>query len=69
MRGELALRPEATIDEFRKQIQDQLDQLMAEVSKLRRARAALGGGERSAPAGPARRPTRARATDPRGAKA
>jgi DNA-binding transcriptional ArsR family regulator len=57
------------IDEFRKQIQDRLDQLMAEVNKLRRALAALGGGERSAPAGPARRRTGARATDPSGAKA
>jgi Fic family protein len=57
------------IDEFRKQIQDRLDQLMAEVNKLRRALAALGGGERPAPAGPARRPTRARMTDPSSAKA
>ena len=57
------------IDEFRKQIQDRLDQLMTEVSRVRRALAALGGGDRSAPAGPARRPTRARTTDPSGAKA
>jgi hypothetical protein len=57
------------IDEFRKQIQDRLDQLMAEANKLRRALAALGGGDRSAPAGPARRPTRTRATDQSGAKA
>ena len=57
------------IDEFRKQIQDRLDQLMAEVNKLRRALAALGGGDRPAPAGPARRPARARTTDPRGATA
>jgi len=57
------------IDEFRKQIQDRLDQLMTEVSRVRRALAALGGGDQSAPAGPARRPTRARATGPSGAKA
>ena len=57
------------IDEFRRQIQDRLDQLMAEVSKLRRALAALGGGERSAPAVPAGRRTRARMTAPSGAKA
>jgi DNA-binding transcriptional ArsR family regulator len=57
------------IDEFRKQIQHRLDQLMAEANKLRRALAALGGGERSAPASQARRPTRARTTDPSGAKA
>ena len=30
------------IDEFRKQIQARLDQLMAEANKLRRALAALG---------------------------
>jgi len=50
------------IDEFRKQIQARLDQLMAEANKLRRALAALGGGDRSVPAGPARRRTRARAS-------
>jgi len=48
------------IDEFRKQIQARLDQLMAEANKLRRALAALGGGEPSAPADSARRRTRAR---------
>jgi DNA-binding transcriptional ArsR family regulator len=56
------------IGEFRKQIQDGLDQLMAEANKLRRALAALGGGDRPVPAGPARRRTRARTTDPGGAK-
>jgi DNA-binding transcriptional ArsR family regulator len=50
------------IDEFRKQIQARLDQLMAEANKLRRALAALGGGERSAPADSTRRRTRARAS-------
>jgi len=48
------------IDEFRKQIQARLDQLMAEANKLRRALAALGGGDRSAPPDSARRRTRAR---------
>jgi DNA-binding transcriptional ArsR family regulator len=48
------------IDEFRKQIQARLDQLMAEANKLRRALAALGGGDRSAPADSAPRRTRAR---------
>jgi DNA-binding transcriptional ArsR family regulator len=57
------------IDEFRKQIQDRLDQLLAEADRLRRALAALGGGERSAPADPARRPTRTRTTERSGAKA
>ena len=57
------------IDEFRRQIQDRLDQLTAEANKLRRALAALGGGDRSAPAGPARRRTRTRTTDRSGAKA
>jgi DNA-binding transcriptional ArsR family regulator len=57
------------IDEFRRQIQDRLDQLLAEANKLRRALAALGGGERSAPADPARRRTRTRTTDLSGAKA
>jgi hypothetical protein len=50
------------IDEFCKQIQARLDQLMAEANKLRRALAALGGGERSARAGSARRRTRAGAS-------
>jgi hypothetical protein len=50
------------IDEFRKQIQARLDQLMAEANKLRRALAALGGGERSAPVDSARRRTRAGAS-------
>jgi DNA-binding transcriptional ArsR family regulator len=50
------------IDEFRKQIQARLDQLMAEANKLRRALAALGGGEQSAPADSARRHTRTRAS-------
>ena len=57
------------IDEFRRQIQDRLDQLLAEANKLRRALAALGGGNRSAPADSARRPSRARTTDRSGAKA
>ena len=50
------------IDEFRKQIQARLDQLMAVANKLRRALAALGGGEWSAPADSARRRTRAGAS-------
>ena len=33
------------IDQFRKEIQDRLDQLLAEADKLRRALAALGSGE------------------------
>lgn len=57
------------IDEFRKQIQDRLDQLMAEANRLRRALAALGGGERSAPADSARSRTRARTIDASGARA
>jgi DNA-binding transcriptional ArsR family regulator len=57
------------IDEFRRQIQDRLDQLLLEANKLRRALAALGGGERSAPAGPSRRRTRSRTTERSGAKA
>jgi DNA-binding transcriptional ArsR family regulator len=57
------------IDEFRKQIQDRLNQLMAEANRLRRALAALGGGDRSVPADSARRPRRARTTDASGAKA
>ena len=48
------------IEEFRKQIQARLDQLMAEANKLRRALAALGGGDGSAPAGSPRRRTRTR---------
>jgi DNA-binding transcriptional ArsR family regulator len=48
------------IDEFRKQIQARLDQLMAEANKLRRALAALGGGDRSAASDSARRRTRPR---------
>jgi DNA-binding transcriptional ArsR family regulator len=48
------------IDEFRKQIQARLDQLMAEANKVRRALAALGGGDRSVPPDSARRRTRDR---------
>ena len=50
------------IDEFRKQIQARLDQLMAEANRLRRALAALGSGDGSAPADSARHQTRARAS-------
>jgi hypothetical protein len=57
------------IDEVRAQIQDRLDQLLAEVEKLRRALAALGGGERSAPADSARRRPRTRTTHRSAAKA
>ena len=57
------------IDQLRKEIQDRLNQLLAEADKLRRALAALGSGGRSAPADPAPRPTRARTTGRSGASA
>lgn len=49
------------IDQFRSQIQERLNQLLAEADKLRRALAALGGGKRSTPAQPAARSTRSAA--------
>jgi DNA-binding transcriptional ArsR family regulator len=56
----LPIHGASMIDESRKQIQARLDQLMAEANKLRRALAALGGGDRSAPADSAPRRMRAR---------
>jgi hypothetical protein len=50
------------IDEIRKQIQERGDQLLAEADGLRRALAALAGGDRPA-ASPARRRTRTQTTD------
>ena len=49
------------IDQLRHEIQERLDQLLAEADKLRRALAALGGGSGATPTRPAARPKRASA--------
>ena len=46
------------IDQFRRNIQQQLDQLLADADKLRRALAALDGANGSAPTQPTARPNR-----------
>ena len=56
------------IDQVRKEIQDRLDQLLAEADRLHRALAALGGGGASAPADSAPRSTRAGTKGRRGAR-
>ena len=49
------------IDQLRNEIQERLEQLLAEADKLRRALAALGGGSGSTPTPAAARPRRASA--------